>query len=146
MATVQQIKKRISNISSTEQITRSMRMVSSAKVVKARSRWEKNNLFVQHTQELMHAVLGSPDVENHPYVKPKPNGVTALIVITADRGLCGGYNGNACKLAHELLRASACRIITIGAKARDYMLRRQIDTLEKSYTGLSESPFFEDAI
>ena len=146
MESIQNIKKRIASIQSTKQITQSMRMVSSSKVVKARNKMENNREFIASTSKIVQTALLNQDAVNHRYVKPAPVGVSAVILIASDRGLCGGYNINVCRYAHEILRDNENKIVTIGAKARDYLNRRSIPGIENSFNGISENPFFEDAL
>lgn len=145
MESIQQIKRRINSIVSTKQITQSMRMVSSSKVVKARAKMEQNREFIDNVEKLLHSALASPALASHRYVKPKPVGVNAVIVIASDRGLCGGYNVSVSKFAHGITTKSPCKVVTVGGKARDYLVRRRVKDIAKSFTGISENPFFEDA-
>ena len=150
MESIQQVKSRINSVSSTRQITQSMHMVSSSKIVKSRNRMVANREFLAETLQMMELASADLEVRDHPYVtvKKKAEGPdkAAVIVLSSDRGLCGSFNANACKEAYALVQElDNVGIITVGSKGKDYFRRRKPNALEKSYTAVSERPFFEDA-
>ncbi|MCL2058606.1 MAG: ATP synthase F1 subunit gamma [Oscillospiraceae bacterium] len=155
MESIQQIKNRIDSIIGTRQITQSMRLVSTVRLRAARDRMVANETFNRETARLVQEAAREPDAFDHPYVRGGMGGnATALpkcvIVVGSDRGLCGGYNINVCKEAGALMRAlGQFKLITVGQKIRDYFAQpgRNMGTNEtiKSFTGISETPFFEDA-
>ena len=159
MESIQQIKGRINSVSSTRQITQSMHMVSSSKIVKSRARMVANREFLAETQKMVDIASASLEVRDHLFLKPKQKQGEAekvekaekaekavMIVLSSDRGLCGSFNANVCKEAHARMKEfDNVKIITVGSKGKDYFRRRKPNSLEKSYTGLSEKPFFEDA-
>jgi len=143
MESIQMIRSRIQSIGSTRQITQSMRLVSTAKVQRARGRMEANRPFLDNMWHLVEEAVSGAD-PGHPFLSGGSN-APAAVVISSDRGLCGGYNINVCKEALALReRLGDCRIVTVGAKARDFFRRRRIP-VARSFTGISESPFFDDA-
>ena len=150
MESIQQIKARINSVSSTRQITQSMHMVSSSKIVKSRARMVANREFLAETQKMVDVASGSLEVRDHLFLRPKQKQGEAekavMIVLSSDRGLCGSFNANVCKEAHARMKEfDNVKIITVGSKGKEYFRRRKPNSLEKSYTGLSEKPFFEDA-
>ena len=150
MESIQQIKGRINSVSSTRQITQSMHMVSSSKIVKSRARMVANREFLAETQKMLDIASGSLELRDHPYLRPKQKqeeaATSVVIVLSSDRGLCGSFNANVCKEAHARMKElDNVKIVTVGAKGKEYFRRRKPNSLEKSYTGLSEKPFFEDA-
>ena len=145
MESIQEIKNRIASVLSTRQITQSMRLVSTAKVQRARFQMEENAGFlaeINHLSQISHLALGGL---SHRYTA-EPGGSAAVIVISGDRGLCGGYNVNVAKAAREVIgKYEDVKLVTIGSKARDYFRRRGNVRPASSYTGMSESPLFADA-
>ena len=144
MESTQLIKQRIRSIEGTRQITRSMRLVATTKVQKARGRLKVNSSYLEEARYLAalsrHCVYG----EKHPYITGKEVKRSLMIVISGDRGLCGGYNVSVIRhgVAKMAELKNPCRVITIGSKARDYFKRRSDHNLLESFTGMSESPFY----
>ena len=152
METLQLIKNRISNIAGTRQITESMRLVSTIKTQKTRVRMSKSQPFLDAATQLLHSALSTLHYKSHPYLTKRDGdrtakgSVAAVVVISGDRGLCGGYNLNAGKTASELIKSlDGVKIITVGSKARDYCRRRFASRVARSFTGISEKPFYENA-
>ena len=142
---------RMKSIDSTRQITETMRLISNRKVQKIKRRMEDNRPYYEQAVKIIEgAAFGArqnPDIRDHAYMAghgreaKKP----LVIVITADRGLCGGYNSNALKEASALMKGfDDADIFAIGTKGRDYFKRRK-KNIGAYYKGMSENPFFEDA-
>jgi len=128
-----------------------MRLISNRKVQKIKRRMEENRPYYEQAVKIIgDAALTArqnPDIRGHAYMAghgreaKKP----LVIVITADRGLCGGYNSNALKEASALMKNFGdADIFAIGTKGRDYFKRRK-KNIGAYYRGMSENPFFEDA-
>ena len=159
METMRDIQIRMKSIDSTRQITESMRLISNRKVQKIKKRMEDNRPYLSQSAAIVGNILAnpqlSPDIKNHAYMTGRANKKEdgaeeksknpVIIVITGDRGLCGGYNSNVEKEASLLIKKLGdADIIAVGTKGRDYFRRRQRN-IAKSYKGLSESPYYEDA-
>lgn len=146
MESIQAIKNRIDSIGSTRQITQSMRLVSSAKVQKVRNRMASNRPFLESVLTLADVAVEGLAGTTHPYSTPRPVQKSAVIIISGDRGLCGGYNVNAGREAIKLLRSIGdAQLITVGVKAWDLFRRRRKTPIMKSFNGVSENPFYDDA-
>lgn len=148
MESLQSIKNRINGIASTRQITQSMRMVSTAKVKKAREAMDQNGSFHAQAENMVETIAQSVTDMRHIYFQPRKRSAAAVVLIAGDRGLCGGYNNNVCKQlsTHMQTLEDAVWIVTIGAKAKEYCRRRYPGKLKQSYTGMSEAPFYEDVL
>jgi len=147
MQSIQQLKTRIAAIESTRQITQSMRLVSTAKVQRCRARMNVATPFLEESRRLGAAAVQSLEGEQHPYLTPKGESkATAVVVVNGDRGLCGGYNVNVVRKAYQLMKTlpGEIRLVTVGAKARDYCRRRKHPAIAASFTGVSETPMFDD--
>jgi len=82
----------------------------------------------------------------HPLLRPREGGRALIIAISGDRGLCGGYNVNVGKAVSKLMKTHpGAQIVTVGAKAGDYCKARYKNRVARSFTGISETPFYEDA-
>lgn len=151
METIRDLRIRIKSINSTKKITQSMRMIATSKVQKVTRRMDENRAYMEQSVKIMKSMTRNIDFSVHDYVaghETKDNmetGKPLIIVITGDRGLCGGYNVNASKEAVALCdKLGDADFITIGSKGRDY-LRRKKKNIIHIYKGLSESPFYKDA-
>ena len=131
MPSLDDLKKRIKSVKSTQKITKAMKMVAAAKLKKAQESAEKGRPYSQKMQNI---ILNLTNSINDPQNAPKllvgnGNDKTYLcLVLTADRGLCGGFNSNICKLAKTnfkkiLNEGKELKIITVGSKGLDQIKR-----------------------
>ena len=131
MPSLDDLKKRIKRVKSTQKITKAMKMVAAAKLRKAQESAEKGRPYSQKMQNI---ILNLTNSINDPQNAPKllvgnGNDKTYLcLVLTADRGLCGGFNSNICKLAKTnfkkiLNEGKELKIITVGSKGLDQIKR-----------------------
>jgi F-type H+-transporting ATPase subunit gamma len=129
MPSLRDIRRRIASVKNTQQITNAMKMVSAAKLQRAQERVlatrpyaERLGFIVEHLQARVRPTA-------HPLLTPRDEGKTLLLLITSDRGLCGGFNTNVERLALEQLRQLSTNgevdIIAVGKKGRDYLAYRQ---------------------
>lgn len=145
MESIQDIRTRLKSIASTQQITQSMRLVSQAKVQRARQKMDQNRPFFEQISRTMNDLGCNSVGSKHPYLLEREKNRSLIIVISSDRGLCGGYNINICKEAIALAkRLGEVEFITIGSKVREYCRRRK-KSIHKSYQSISENPFYADA-
>ena len=100
MASMRDIKRRKGSIQSTQQITKAMKLVSTVKLQKAKTHAELAKPYFNHMYETMTSILSKSSNIDHPYMKAQ-EGKKAIIVITSNRGLAGGYNSNVSKLVTE---------------------------------------------
>ena len=131
MPSLDDLKKRIKSVKSTQKITKAMKMVAAAKLRKAQERAEKGRPYSQKMQNI---ILNLTNSINDPKNAPKLLVGTGedkkylCVVLTADRGLCGGFNSNICKLAKSnfkriLSEGKDLKIITVGSKGLDQIKR-----------------------
>lgn len=140
------IKRKIKSINNTKQITQAMQLVSTAKLKRSRVRLDKTRPYFDTIQHTIADIFQKSKNIEHVFVNDREIKKTLYIVVTADRGLCGGYNINAMKtVVNQIEDKSKASIITIGLKSRGYFSRRGYEIVE-SYTGISEKPNYIDAI
>ena len=131
MPSLDDLKKRIKSVKSTQKITKAMKMVAAAKLRKAQENAEKGRPYSQKMQNI---ILNLTKSINDPQNAPKLLVGTGedkkylCVVLTADRGLCGGFNSNICKLAKTkfkkiLSEGKELKIITVGSKGYDQVRR-----------------------
>ena len=141
MATLRDIKRKISSIDSTQTITRTMKMVSASKLRRAQAELDKTKAYALKMEDLVRRVVQKLPAESHPLLTPREDVRKILIVsIASDRGLAGAFNGNIGLAAENFIiqnRANYDRIAVylIGKKARDYLQRRKVD-IAKSWTDI----------
>lgn len=146
MASMRDIKRRIKSVNSTQQITKAMNLVASSKLTRARNRLNDTRPFFNETRKAIADIVSGSKGINHPFLEEREVKSTAVIVLTGDRGLCGGYNINVSKTALERVESSNdAKVITIGSKAKEFFKLRGKNIVD-SYTGISEKPTYEDAL
>ncbi len=138
------IKRRMRSINSTMQITKAMYLVSSAKLNKAKLRVEETRSYYEITTESVKRILSSSKGINHPFLQKRDVKKTAFIIVTADRGLAGGYNSNVLKLSEQNINKATDSVIVMGGVGRDLLTRRGYNIID-SYTGTTEEPEFSEA-
>ncbi|WIV12178.1 ATP synthase F1 subunit gamma [Proteiniborus sp. MB09-C3] len=139
------IKRRIRSVGGIKQITKAMELVSSAKLRKARERLEMSRPYYQTLVRSIQDILSSTTGIRHPLLVKREVKNRAFIVITGDRGLAGGYNGNVMRLAESQIDDKEHAVIlAVGQKGRDYFKRRGYNVAGE-FLNISEEPCFMDA-
>ena len=131
MPSLDDLKKRIKSVKSTQKITKAMKMVAAAKLRKAQESAEKGRPYSEKMQNIILNLTKSiSDPDNAPKLLTGTGAdkVHLCVVMTADRGLCGGFNSNICKLAKNyfkkiLKEGKDLKIITVGTKGLDQLKR-----------------------
>ena len=142
MPSLDDLKKRIKSVRSTQKITKAMKMVAAAKLRKAQENAEKGRPYSKKMQNIILNLTRSiSDPKNSPkLLSGTGNDKTYLcVVLTADRGLCGGFNTNICKLAKTsfkkiLNEQKNLKIITVGSKGFDQIKREYGKHVIKKYS------------
>ena len=142
MPSLDDLKKRIKSVKSTQKITKAMKMVAAAKLRKAQENAEKGRPYSKKMQNIILNLTRSiSDPKNAPkLLSGTGNDKTYLcVVLTADRGLCGGFNTNICKLAKTnfkkiLNEQKNLKIITVGSKGFDQIKREYGKYVVKKYS------------
>ena len=137
MANLRAIRKRIGSVKSTQQITKAMKMVSAAKLKRAQEAIVAARPYAGKMREVVLAVAARAGRDAHPLLTPRETKKIALLVVTSDRGLCGGFNSNLLRAANRFLREDGAKVeevalFTVGRKARDFFRRRQVP-MRKEY-------------
>ena len=145
MASMRDIKRRKSSIQSTQQITKAMKLVSTVKLQKAKNRAEQTNPYFNYMYQTVTSMLAKSGNIDHPYLKPGTSTRKAVVVITSNRGLAGGYNSNVVKLVTGSdLPKEDVDIYAIGSKGQEALARRGY-TIKIDGSEIIESPTYEDA-
>jgi len=145
------LRRRIRAVKSTQQITKAMKMIAASRLKRAQDRVVAARPFAQRMLRVLNGLVSRVDQDAHPLLRIPPQGSGGrplLIVITADRGLCGSFNSNVIKAAGQfILNEAPGRDIAlglIGRKGRDFFRRRGFDVRYEA-VGLFQKMTFGDA-
>lgn len=144
MASIREIKRRKNSVSNTQQITKAMKLVSTAKLQKAKQGAELTRPYFYSTHKTISSILASCSGISHPVLEKREGNRDLYIVVTSNRGLAGGYNNNIGKLVKETSNDGA-KIIAIGKKGADYLAKRGFKITE-SYNEMINTPNYVDAM
>jgi F-type H+-transporting ATPase subunit gamma len=143
MATLKVIRKRISSIRNTQQITKAMKMVSAAKLRRAQEAAVQARPYAEKMTELLKNVSARVSNEAHPLLQAREEKKILLVLFTSDRGLCGGYNANLIRAAEAFIRKNGVdkeiEITLVGRKGADYFRRRRATIVDR-YIGILAKP------
>ncbi|MBN2311773.1 MAG: ATP synthase F1 subunit gamma [Candidatus Hydrogenedentes bacterium] len=145
MASLRDIRRRIASVKNTQKITRAMKMVAAAKLRRAQEAIQQARPYAYHMRDLVNRLALRVDEGMHPLLRRGNGGKVGLIVVTSDRGLCGGFNSNIVNAAMATLsgqfKGREVELTVVGRKGRD-ALRRRPCTIRKEYTGVMvDSPW-----
>ena len=133
MATLRDIRNKISAVKKTQQITKAMNMVSAAKLRGAQARMEGFRPYAQAFSMMLGNMAGRVEPDIHPFFqKTEPVTRVGLVLMTADRGLCGSFNVNLINAAYKFIRQEAAEdievaVTCVGRKGRDFFRPRKIE-------------------
>src|SRR6266404_113764 len=126
MPSLKTLRKRIATVRSTQQITKAMKMVAAAKLRRAQEAAERARPYAAKLSEMFAAVAAGIEPDAHPLLARREERRIDLLVLTSDRGLCGGYNANLLRFAEAFLRERAgaeTAIAVVGRKGLEYYRR-----------------------
>ena len=137
MATLREIKTRITAVKSIQKITKAMKMVSAAKLRRAQDKIISTRPYALKLSELLSHLVSVSTESDNPLLKSTDEKNKLIVIITADRGMCGAFNSNIIKYSTNYLSkiGKETKIILIGKKASDFFSRRGYNIIDK-YTSL----------
>ena len=145
MASMRDIKRRKTSISSTQQITKAMKLVSTVKLQKAKNKAEETTPYFRYMYQTVCSMLAKAGNIDHPYLRESASDKKGIIVITSNRGLAGGYNSNIVRLiTGSDIPVEDARIYTVGRKGQEALARKGY-AMETDYSDVMEAPTYEDA-
>ena len=145
MASMRDIKRRKTSISSTQQITKAMKLVSTVKLQKAKNKAEETTPYFRYMYQTVCSMLAKAGNIDHPYLRKSSSDKKGIIVITSNRGLAGGYNSNIVRLiTGSDIPVEEARIYTVGRKGQEALARKGY-AMETDYSDVMEAPAYEDA-
>ena len=146
MASMRDIKRRKESVQSTGQITKAMKLVSSVKLQKAKLGAEVSKPYFDTMYETVADMIAKSGQMSHPFLQKSKSDKKAVIVITSNRGLAGGYNSNVVKLVthDDRFDADNTTVYAVGSKGRDSLARAGYD-IAKDYSEAINEPLYSDA-
>lgn len=147
MATIRELRDRIRSVNSTKKITKAQELIATSRITKAQARVEASLPYAHEIQNVVERLASASSLD-HPMLREREDGkVAAILVVSSDRGQCGGYNHNVFKKAAELERLlenegyEVVRYVT-GNKAVGYYNFREAEILGQ-WTGFSQDPSWD---
>ena len=146
MASMRDIKRRKGSIQSTQQITKAMKLVSTVKLQRTKQRAEQSKTYFEAMYKTVTSMLAKAGALNHPYLKAGDSEKKAVIVITSNRGLAGGYNSNVTKLITKGdFKKEDLVLYTIGKKGNETFRRMGYNVVWDN-AEMIEEPRYDDAM
>ena len=149
MAGVRDIRRRIRSVVNMQQITKAMKMVAAAKLRRAQEKVIASRPYAKQIQDVLSRLAQDQDQTevSHPLLEKRPIKKIGYILVTSDRGLCGGFNANLIRLTRGVLeekRDADTGLVAVGRKGIDYFTRRQVEIITR-FTGLGDNPDYNQA-
>ena len=136
MPSLLDIRRRVRAVKSTQQITKAMKMVAASRLRRAQERIQNGRPFANEMRRVLQALAARVETAAHPLLDdrsvPRANGRVLLIVVTADRGLCGSFNTNVIKASGAFITENPSRqaaLALVGRRGRDFFSRRGFQVL-----------------
>ncbi|RMH58064.1 MAG: ATP synthase F1 subunit gamma [Candidatus Hydrogenedentota bacterium] len=148
MASLREMRKRVASVKSIRQITKAMKMVAAARLRRAQEAILAARPYARRIEEVLSDIAARHDVSQTALLRPSNGRKTVLVVITADKGLCGSFNTNILRCASRYIREKEPRnleIIAVGRKGRDFFRRRGY-TIRKEMIDVFRHLSFETAL
>src|SRR6476661_1550550 len=144
------LRRRIKTVESTKKITKAMELIAASRIVRAQARVKAARPYSERITEVIRNLASGGAGLDHPLLKPRDDVSTvAYVVVTADRGLAGGYNNNVIRAAERAMRADRAngrdiKLYVVGKKANTYFRFRHI-AIEETFLGVTDQPSYEQA-
>ncbi len=151
MATIKTIRKRIASVKNTQKITKAMKMVAAAKLRRAQTRLTAARPYSGKMNELLQNLVQTVGEKAHPIFRAHDEVKKAeFLILTSDRGLCGGFNGNLLRKAEKFLKEKSLtipeiNITVVGKKGRDFLRSRKREP-QNIITGILDQHPFEESL
>ena len=147
MATMRDIKRRKESVASTGQITKAMKLVATVKMQKAKQRAENSQPYFNQMYKTVKSILAKSETISHPYLMGNDSDKKAVIMITSNRGLAGGYNANVIKLItkNDEFTPDNTVIYALGKKGIAGMAKEGYE-IKGDYSEAVNNPLFSDAV
>jgi F-type H+-transporting ATPase subunit gamma len=150
MPSLQSLRRKIAAFKNTQKITKAMKMVAAAKLKRSQDRVLSARPYAHKMRGVLSNLSQRVNRSSHPLLQKREGKKIEVLVVTSDRGLCGGFNGNIVRKSSEFVRQCESRgllvnLSIIGRKGRDYFRRRSWP-IRQEWTGIFDKLSFEHAI
>lgn len=150
MPSLQSLRRKIAAFKNTQKITKAMKMVAAAKLKRSQDRILAARPYAHKMRDVLSSLSQRVNRSAHPLLQKRQGRKVEILVVTSDRGLCGGFNGNIVRKSADFIRqceAQGCEVTLsiVGRKGRDYF-RRRTWTIRQEWTGVFDKLSFEHAI
>ncbi len=150
MPSLKDIKKRISSVKNTEQITKAMKMVAAAKLRRAQEAAVSARPYAEKLHSVVSHLAQSEEIDDQPLLKQRGSERALVVLMTADRGLCGGFNANVSKEAERFIRQNKqgftdIDLMIVGRKGRDFLKNRVGDNIIKVHENITADATYKTA-
>ncbi|MCP5109397.1 MAG: ATP synthase F1 subunit gamma, partial [bacterium] len=149
MPNVQDIRRRIRSVKNTQQITKAMKMVAAAKLRRAQENMEGARPYAGRLDQFLGALLSRPEVSEHPLTTTREGNKVEVVIVTSDKGLCGGFNSTMLREAVAMIgrlkdEGKEVQLTLIGRKGWDFFRRRPYDVRAK-HVEMFQALSYQDA-
>ena len=150
MASLKDIKKRIGSVKNTQQITKAMKMVSAAKLRRAQEAAVSARPYAEKLEQVLVNLAQREEADAHPLLVQRGKGRALILLITADRGLCGGFTANVSKAAERFIRENeqgfeAVDLMITGRKGKEFLRSRVGENIVKVHENLGANLNYKTA-
>ncbi len=147
MASLRDIRKRIASVKNTQKITNAMKMVAAAKLRRAEEAIKAARPFSDKMRDVLMSLAARVNPSAHPMLETREVKKVLLVLITADRGLCGAFNANLNRRAEAFVKQMSQKgieagLVTVGRKGNDYFRRREV-LIQQRFTNVMNNVNFE---
>ena len=133
MATLRQLRNRVTGVTNIQKVTHAMQLVAAARVRKAQDAILAARPYAEQLDRILRRLTASIDADRHPLFRQGESGRITVAVVAADRGLCGGFNAGICrKVLSKLDDNGEVELVAIGRKGRDFFRKREY-TISREY-------------
>ncbi len=150
MASLKDIKKRIGSVKNTQQITKAMKMVSAAKLRRAQDAAVSARPYAEKLQQVLANLASREEPDAHPLLVQRGKGRALVVLMTADRGLCGGFTANVSKAAERFIRNNeqgfeSYDLMITGRKGKEFLRSRLGDSIIKVHENIGANLNYKTA-
>lgn len=142
MATLRDIKRRISSVKNTQQITRAMKMISAAKLARAKTAAQASQPYAERMRGMVTKMAQGVTGDDHPLFEAREGGKSLVVLFTSDRGLCGGFNNNLSRLVLAGINngelGGEVEMLVFGRTGNDFFRRRNV-TIGQAFVQMREA-------
>ena len=144
MSKLKAIRKRIGTVRNTQKITKAMKMVAASRLRKAQTAIETLRPYAYRTRDIIAQLAARADFQDHPLLAQRPPKKVELLILTSDRGLCGGFNSNVNRATDRYIKANALGhesigLDIVGRKGLEYFKRRDVQ-IQTVFREVLENP------